>query len=195
MLEEAVGIIRLMWREGEHSYRGKYFKVENARVFTLPDKPPPIMIAASGKASAELAGRIGDGFISTVPDEKLVKAFRASDNAYKPCYGQTAVCWADTEERARKSAHEWWPISAMPGKLMTELATPAEFGAVAELVTEDAVAEKIVCGPDPERHIANIKKYVQAGFDHIYIHQVGPDQEGFLRFYEREVLPKVQGER
>lgn len=84
----------------------------------------------------------------------LVKTFRASDGATeKPCYGQIAVCWAEKEDEARRIAHEWGPVTAVPGKLMTELGAPAEFETVSQLITEAAVASKIVCGPDPSRHI------------------------------------------
>jgi coenzyme F420-dependent glucose-6-phosphate dehydrogenase len=193
MLEEAVKVLRLLWRGGSKSHRGRYYTVENAQIFTLPDRPPAIMIAAAGSKSAELAGAIGDGLISTMPQDQIVKKFRASDGgAERPCYGQMAACWAETEEKARKVAHEWWPVTAIPGKLMTELATPAEFEAVAELISEEAVAAKIACGPDPEKHLEKIRSFGAAGYDHVYVHQVGPDQEGFFRFYEREVLPKLQ---
>jgi coenzyme F420-dependent glucose-6-phosphate dehydrogenase len=192
-LKEAVNILRRLWRGGNQSFHGEYFTVENAQVFSLPEKPPPIMIAASGSSPAELAGSIGDGLISTMPIEKLVKKFRVSDDAEeKPCYGQMTVCWAKKEEEAKKIATEWWPVAAIPGKLMTELATPADFEATAKLVDEDAVASSIVCGPDPEKYLAQIKSFTDAGFDHVYIHQVGPDQEGFFRFYERELAPKLQ---
>jgi G6PDH family F420-dependent oxidoreductase len=150
------------------------------------------MIAAAGRKSAELAGSIGDGLISTVPQEVIVKTFRASDNgAGKPCYGQMTVCWAETEQQAKKTAREWWPVAAVPGALMSQLATPAQFEATAKLITEDAVASAIICGPDPEKHIEEIRSYSDAGFDHVYVHQVGPDQKGFFRFYQREVFPKL----
>ena len=86
---------------------------------------------------------------------------------------------------------EWWPVAAIPGKLMSELSTPEEFEAAAKLVGEQAVAESIVCGPDPEKHLEQIASFRDAGFDHVYVHQVGPDQEGFFRFYERETLTKL----
>jgi len=86
---------------------------------------------------------------------------------------------------------EWWPVAALPGRLMTELATPADFEAAAKLVSEDAVASSIVCGPDPDKYLTEIKSFVDAGFDHIYIHQVGPDQEGFFQFYQRELAAKL----
>jgi len=193
MLQEAVVILRLLWRGGSQSYRGEYFTVEEAEVFSLPEKPPPIMIAAAGGRSAELAGEIGDGLISTVASDSLVRKFRVSDAASdKPRYGQMTVCWAKTEAEAKKIAKEWWAVAAIPGQLMSQLATPAEFEAVAQLIDEDAVAAKIVCGPDPEKHLQEIESYCKAGFDHVYIHQVGPDQSGFFEFYQREILPAVK---
>ena len=168
LLKEAVKILRLLWRGGNQSHRGKYYTVENAQIFSLPERPPPIMIAAAGTISAELAGSIGDGLISTAANEKLVKKFRASDSgAEKPCYGQMTVCWANKEDEAKKIAREWWPVAAVPGKLMTELATPAEFEAAAELVTEDEVASNVICGPDADKHLAQIRSFSEAGFDHV----------------------------
>lgn len=193
MLQEAVMILRLLWRGGSQSYRGEYFTVEKAQVFSLPEKPPPIMIAAAGGRAAELAGEIGDGLISTMPSDSLVRKFRISDGASeKPRYGQMTVCWAKTEAEAKKIAKDWWAVAAIPGELMSQLATPAEFEAVAELVDEEAVAEKMICGPDPERHLEEIESYRKAGFDHVYIHQVGPDQNGFFEFYQQEILPKFK---
>jgi G6PDH family F420-dependent oxidoreductase len=195
MLAEAVDVMRLLWQGGSKSHRGRFFIVENAQIFSLSETPPPVMVAAAGPDSAETAGKIGDGLISTIPEKQVVEKFRTGGGKEKPCYGQMSVCWAKTEEEARQIAHEWWPTSAIPGKLMTELATPAEFESVAELVTEESVAAKIVCGPDAGKHIEKINKYGEAGFDHVYIHQVGPDQEGFFQFYQREVLPKFKRKR
>jgi G6PDH family F420-dependent oxidoreductase len=190
MLREAVKIIRLLWRGGNQSYCGRYYTVEDAQVFSLPENPPPIMVAAAGTTSAELAGQIGDGLISTMPVENLVNKFRASNGgAGKPVFGQMTVCWAETEKEARRIAKEWWSVSPLPGRLMTQLRTPAEFEAAVSLVSEDAVASSIVCGPDPAKHIEKMEKFHHAGFDHVYIHQVGPDQEGFFRFYQRDILP------
>ncbi|HEV8341890.1 MAG TPA: TIGR03557 family F420-dependent LLM class oxidoreductase [Candidatus Binatia bacterium] len=190
MLEEAVEILRLLWKGGKHSFRGRYYTVEEAQIFSLPPKPPPIVIAAAAANSAEMAGRIGEGLISTVAQANLVTAFRSA-GADKPCYGQVTVCWAEKEDTARQTALEWWPVTAIPGKLMSELPTPGHFEQAVELVTEDAVAAKIVCGPDPSKHIEKINQFIEAGFDHVYVHQVGPNQEGFFRFYEREVLPRL----
>jgi coenzyme F420-dependent glucose-6-phosphate dehydrogenase len=192
MLEEAVEIIRLLWRGGEQSFDGDYFVVENARVYSLPDELPPIHLAAGGEQAAELAGRIGDGFVGTSPKKETIDAFRKAGGKGKPTYGEMSVCWADSQRKAVKTVSEWWPTAAIPGQLGQELALPAHFEQVTPMVTEDMLAEQVTCGPDPQRHIEAISKYVDAGYDHICVHQIGPDQEGFFDFYRREVLPAFE---
>ncbi len=188
MLEEAVDIIRLLWDGGTQSYYGAFFTVENARIYTLPEKLPPIVMAAGGVQSADTAGRIADGLVSTAPDSDLVQTFESAGGSGKPRYGQMTVCWAESEEKAKRTATEYWPIAAFKGEVNQELPLPAHFEQLASMVREEDVAERIACGPDPEKHLSLIKKYADAGYDHIYVHQVGPDQEGFFRFYEKEIL-------
>ena len=190
MLEEAVAVMRQLWEGELTSHRGDYYTVENARLYTVPEEPIEVMVAAGGPEAAELAGRIGDGFVGTAPEAELLEAFEAAGGEGKPRYGQLTVCWAEDEAEARRTAHEWWPNAALKGTLGQELPLPSHFEAAAAMVTEDDVAEAVVCGPDPERHAEAIDAYVEAGYDHVYVHQVGPDQEGFLRCYERELLPR-----
>lgn len=192
MLEEAIAVFRLLWQGGYQDHRGRYFTVENARIYTLPDPLPEVMVAAAGPKSAELAGRRGDGLISTAPDADLVKAFEQAGGSGKPRFGQLTVCWAAGEAVAQRTAHEWWPNAAIPGELGQELPLPRHFEQAAQTVREEDVAKSVVCGPDPQKHSAEIRKFFDAGFDHVYIHQVGPDQEGFFGFYEREILPKLR---
>jgi coenzyme F420-dependent glucose-6-phosphate dehydrogenase len=104
MLEEAVACIRELWRGEETSFRGDHYTVENARIYTLPDPPPPIYLAAAGAKGADLAGRIADGLISVAPDQDVIKAFERGGGKGKPTYGQLHVCWAEREEEARKIA-------------------------------------------------------------------------------------------
>jgi len=191
MLEEAVEVIRLLWQGGNQNHRGAYYEVENACVYTLPESLPDIYIAASGENAAELAGRKGDGMISTAPQEGLVDTFRSYGGADKPTFGQVHVCWSEDEAAARRTAHEQWPNAAIKGELGQELPLPRHFEQAAEMVTEDDVAELIVCGNDPERHLDQIRKYLDAGYQYVYVHQVGHEQDGFFDFYRREVLPKI----
>jgi G6PDH family F420-dependent oxidoreductase len=191
MLEEAIDLIRELWKGELTTHRGVHYTVEQARIYTLPEEPPPIAVAASQPNAAELAGRLGDALVSVAPDADLVERFQDSGGEGKPRYGQVHVCWAEREEDARRTAHELWPNAAVPGALSQELPLPRHYEQAAEIVTEDHVAEKVPCGPDPEPHVQAIREYVEAGFDHVYVHQIGPDQEGFFAFCERELMPQL----
>jgi coenzyme F420-dependent glucose-6-phosphate dehydrogenase len=192
MLEEAIPVMRQLWQGGSQTYRGEFYTVENARLYTLPDEPIPVMVAAGGPKAAESAGEHGDGLISTSPDQEIVKTFDGAGGKGKPHYGQLTVCWARDEAEARRTALKIWPNAGLPGELSQELPTPAHFEQAAKLVTEEALAKKVVCGPDPKRHIEQIRKYLDAGYEHVYVHQVGPDQDGFFDFYAQQVLPKLR---
>lgn len=195
MLEEAIEVIRLLWSGGTQTHRGPYFTVEDACLYTLPEKPPAIMVAASKPGAAELAARLGDAIINTEVSPPLLERFDGAGGADKPRYVEMTVCWAKDEKKARRTAHEVWRLAASPGPLFTELAQPAHFEAAFEPITEDMVAAKVICGPEKRRHVDAIRKAMRAGYTHVCIHQVGPDQAGFLDFYAREVLPAVTGER
>jgi G6PDH family F420-dependent oxidoreductase len=191
MLKEAVQVIRLLWTGKQQSHYGRHYQVENARIYSLPAELPPIVVAAGGSNAAELAGEIGDGFVSTAPQAELIKAFQKAGGGDKPRYGELTVCWAEDEKQAVKTAYELWPIAALQGPLLSELALPAYFEQAAHMIDESALASTVICGPDPQHHIEGVKKFADAGYDHVFVHQIGPDQEGFFNFYEREVLPKV----
>jgi G6PDH family F420-dependent oxidoreductase len=191
MVEEAIEVIRKLFGGKNVNHRGEYFTVENAQLFTLPDEPPPILLAASGKRSAALAGRVADGLIGVVPSPDHIDAFEANGGTGKPRLGQLHVCVDEDEARARRTAHRLWPNGAFKGTTLTELPRPAEFGEVAAFVSEDDVADAVICGTDVDRHLEAITAFVRAGYDTVYVHGVGPDQEAFLDFYRREVFPRL----
>jgi G6PDH family F420-dependent oxidoreductase len=190
-LEEAIAVIRQLWQGGWQSHRGKHYKVENARIFTLPEEPPAIMIAASKPIAAQLAGRVGDGLISFEPKADLVKAFEGAGGKGKPRYGQLTVCYAESEDGARAEVPEYWPNAGIGGDLMTDLPLPSRFEQIIELMDPKKITEGMPLGPDPKKHIDGIEEFAEAGFDHIYVHQVGPRQNEFFRFYSEEVIPKL----
>ncbi len=191
MLEEAVGLMRRLWEGGVTTHEGKHYRVENARIYSLPDQPPPVLVSAFGPKAADVAARIADGFISTSPDADTIQRYR-SQGGGGPAQAGMKVCWAADEATARKTAFELWANSGVPGELTQELPMPAHFEQASQLVTEDQVAESIVCGPDPERHVEMIQKYLDAGFDEVYVSQVGKDQAGFFDFYRRELAPRLR---
>ncbi|MDQ3991656.1 MAG: TIGR03557 family F420-dependent LLM class oxidoreductase [Actinomycetota bacterium] len=192
MLEEAIEVIRMLWEGGFQSFRGTYYEIENARIYTLPEELPPILVAASGSTSIGIAAGLGDGMIGTSPDKELLERFAAAGGEGKPTVGQLHVCWAETVDEGRRTAFEWWPNTSLPGELGQELPLPRHFEQATQTLTIDDVAQTVPSGPDPERHLEEIRKFVDAGYDRVYVHQVGPDQEGFFRFYEQQVLPKLR---
>ena len=190
MLEEAVKIIRMLWEGGVQTYYGDYYTIENARLYTLPQQPSEILIAASGPNAAELAGEIGDGLITTSPKPEIINAFKsASNHKNPPCYAYVTACYAEDETKATKFVVEQWPIAGLPGELDQELRTPKHFEQAAQLVTEEAVAKTVLIGNDPEPHIKRIQQIKDLGINKVYIHQIGPDQEGFMTFYQKEIMP------
>jgi coenzyme F420-dependent glucose-6-phosphate dehydrogenase len=189
MLEEAIGLIRELWRGGLVTHRGAHYTVDRARVYSVPDRLPPVAVAASGPDAAVLAGRIGDALVSTAPDEELVEAFEEGGGEHKPRYGQLTVSYAEDRDEAVTTAFEAWPNAALSGGLGQELALPRHYREAVETLTADQVAEVVVCGPDPDEHREAIAEFERAGFDRVYVHQVGRAQAAFLEFYGREILP------
>jgi coenzyme F420-dependent glucose-6-phosphate dehydrogenase len=192
-LEEAVSVIRALWGGEIVNHQSEHFTVANARLYDAPEQPPPIIVAAGGDEAAELAGRIADGLINYAPDPEVVKRFRngrADDQ--RPCYLQVNVCWDESEAEARRLAHRLCPTVALPGELGNLLPTPAHYEQAVQLVEEEDVAKLFVCGPDPDRHVEKIQAGFDAGYDHVHVYQAGPNQDGFFRFYERDVLPRLR---
>jgi coenzyme F420-dependent glucose-6-phosphate dehydrogenase len=174
---------------GAQSHWGRHYTIENVRIHTPPQELPDILIAANGEQSAQVAGRIGDGLIGTIPETGLIQTFELAGGLGKPCYGKMSVCWARDEQEARRIAHTrrltaGRDLSALDGTL------PAPIIRAVTHVSEVDVAQALLCSADPARHIAVLREFAAAGYDHIYLRQIGPDQEGFLRFYRREVLSK-----
>jgi G6PDH family F420-dependent oxidoreductase len=190
MLEEAIEIMQLLWTGGFHSYAGRYFTVYDAKIFTMPDAPPPIHVAASGSASARLAAESGGGLVATQPDAKLVQRFLSLASEPRPTYGQLAVAIDDDEARARKAAHEKFRFSAPGWKVMSELANPVNFEAATASVSEEEMAEMISCGPDPDAHVDAIGQWTAAGFDHVAVVPIG-DIDRFFDAWEHELRPRL----
>jgi G6PDH family F420-dependent oxidoreductase len=190
MLEEAVEVMRKLWTGEQVTHVGQHYRVENARIYSAPEEPVPVYVSAFGPKAAEVAGRIGDGLVTTAPDADAVEGFRAAGGS-GPVVAATKACWAEDEASARATIHRLWPNSGLPGELAQELPTPAHFEQASQLVTEEAAVGSTPVGPDPEVHVASLRAYAEAGYDEVYVAQIGPDQEPFLRFYRDEVLPRL----
>ena len=187
MLEEAIEVIRMLWEGGQRSHRGRHYTVENARVYDLPDTPPPILVSGFGPKAVRLAARIGDGFCTTSPDEEAIGLYR-SEGGTGPVHAGTKVCFMDDEEQALETAHRLWPNEALPGELPQVLPTPAHFEQATELVEPDALQTPV--GPDVDKHVESLRQYADAGVDELFVQQIGPEQDAFFERWAPAVLPR-----
>ncbi|MDH2445341.1 TIGR03557 family F420-dependent LLM class oxidoreductase [Amnibacterium sp. CER49] len=190
-LREALEIIRLLWQGGYHSYEGKHLRVEDARVFDLPDRLPPIAVAISGGASAHIAAELGDGVVATEPKGDVVGAWDQAAGS-GPAYAEAPLAWARTEQEAVDAVLEKSAWAFTGWKVMAELPSPVDFVAAVGTVTPDAVRQQLACGPDIETHLHVIQQDVDAGFDHIVLQNAGPDPDGFLDFFQRELADRIR---
>ncbi|HEX5782214.1 MAG TPA: hypothetical protein VFX80_09835 [Solirubrobacteraceae bacterium] len=137
-----------------------------------------------------MAARVADGYISTMPDADLLRRFREGGGTGKPAQAGTKVCWGPDEANCRAEAHRLWANEGLPGELAQVLPMPAHFEQASSLVTEEMIGESVPCGPDIERHVAALKAYADAGFDELYVQQIGGRHEAFFETFAREVLPR-----
>jgi G6PDH family F420-dependent oxidoreductase len=190
MLAEAVELIRELWSGETVDRRGRFYEVENARLFDPPASPPPIVVSGFGPASTELAAEIGDGYWGHSPDPEPVERYRAAGGT-GPRYAQINVCWASDAAAARATVHRVWPNAGINGQLAQDLPTFTHFEQAAETVREEDAAGSVACGPDVEPFVDSARRFLDAGYDHLYFHQIGPDQDGFVRFWVERLRPAL----
>ncbi|MFJ4126382.1 TIGR03557 family F420-dependent LLM class oxidoreductase [[Kitasatospora] papulosa] len=192
MLREAIEIIKLLWRGGYQSYDGTYLRLSDARVFDLPDTLPVIAVAAGGERAAVLAAELGDGLFATEDRPGIVKQYREAGGT-GPRYAEVPVAWAPDEETAARAALETSRWALTGWKVMSELPNPANFESATTTVRMGDIREKFACGPDPARHVEAVQRYLDAGFDRVVMQNAGPDPEGFIDFYSRELDTRLRG--
>jgi G6PDH family F420-dependent oxidoreductase len=192
MLVEAIELIRVLWEGDQVTFHGEHYIVETARIFTLPQAPPPIIVSGFGEEATAMAGEVGDGYMNVAPDADARRLFEQSGGQGKPCYGKVDLCWAATEEEGRRTAYRTWPNTGLPGELAQILPTPAHFEQACELVTEEMIAKATPHGPDAGPVVEKFQAFLDAGYDRVVLQQYGTDQDGFLSFAEKELLPALR---
>jgi G6PDH family F420-dependent oxidoreductase len=193
MLAEALEIIRAMFDGETVTFRGEHLQAENAKLWDLPNQPPPIGVAASGPESCDLAGRYGDALIAVQPEAELVRMFDDAGGGAKPRIGQAALSYDTDEQQARKRAREQFRWFAGGWDVMAELPATKHFAAASDAVREEDVAQQVPCGDDVDAHVAAVRNFVEAGFTHVALVQVGGDAQGpFFDWAERELLPALR---
>ncbi|WP_255947175.1 LLM class F420-dependent oxidoreductase [Streptomyces odontomachi] len=193
MLDEAVGIIRSLFSGGYVTHHGDHFDVTSAKLWDLPEQPPPIGVAVSGERSCEVAGRLADLVIATEPKRELLDAFDRHGGTGKPRVAQLPVAYDPDRDAAVDRAHEqfrWalggWPVNA-------ELPGPTGFATATAHVTRDDMAAAVPCGDDVVAFVEAVRSYVDAGFTEIALVQIGGDQQmPFLAWARAELLPALK---
>ena len=193
MLAEAIQIIRRLLAGETMTFRGDHFDAEAARLWDLPADPPPIGVAVSGRRSCRLAGEFADVMIAVEPRRELGDWFDAAGGTGKPRIGQVGLAYDPDADQARKRALEQFRWFTGGWKTMAELPTHAHFDAASKAVREEDVAKQMPCGPDVKAHVEAVKRYVDAGFTHVAVVQIGGEyQEPFFPWAERELLPALR---
>ncbi|MCU1448094.1 MAG: F420-dependent oxidoreductase, family [Acidimicrobiales bacterium] len=194
MLREAIEIIYELWTGEYVTFGGDFYDVQSAKIWDLPDEPPPIGVAVSGRQSCELAGELADAMIAVEPKAELGQLFDAAGGAGKPRVGQVALCYDVDEDAAVRRAHEQFRWFGGSWKVNSELPGPPAFDAASKFVRPEDVAEKIPCGPDVKRHVEAVQEFVDAGYTHVALIQIGGGhQEDFLWWARQELLPALRG--
>lgn len=191
MLEEAITLMRELWKGDFVNHGGRHYTADTARIYTLPDVPPPVFVSGFGPKATELAARIGDGYITTSPDRELLDRFR-EDSGGKPTQGGVKVAWAPTEQEGAEIAHRIWANAGLPGELAQVLPSPRHFEQASSLVTVEQVRESVSCGSDISQHVEALGEYVDAGFDDVYVANMGPHYADMIRVFGAEVLPALR---
>ena len=189
MLAEAIDIFHLLWDGEVHNHRGEYFVLDHAQLYDCPSDAIPVIVGVSGSHSLALANEKADGIMATQPDAELTEGF--SKNG--PHYGEVTLAYASSVEEGRKLAHERFRFSAFDWSVNSEIPAVRGFEAASQYVRPDDLADKIPAGPDPDIHMEAIRKYIDAGFTHIVLTGIGPDQQGFAKFFEEKLRAHLPG--
>ncbi len=192
MLEESMDVMRKLWTGEEVSHHGEHYTVENATLFTVPDDPIPTLVSAFGPQTARMAADYGEGLWCSGPQEEVVEAYEDAGGE-GATYTQLHGCYQDSEEEAIDTVYDLWPNGAITGELAQELPSPAHFEQAAEMVDREDIAEgSTITEPSPDPYVDSIETAIDAGYDHVYVHQIGDDQDEFIDFFAEEVMPEFR---
>lgn len=190
MLEESVELMRELWTGKVVEHHGRHYTAENARIYTLPDEPVEVWMSAFGPLAAEVAGRVSAGLVTMSVDDEVLAAFREAGG--KRTSAGFKVCWAESEDAGVDIAHRLWANAGLPGEMSQILPTPRHFEQASQLVPRESTRDSVVCGPDLDRQVASYGEFLEAGFDEIYVSNMGPNFRPMLEAYGEHVLPALQ---
>ena len=197
---ESIEIIRKLFSGKDVKHAGEFYKMETVRLWTMPDKPPPIYVATAGPVTAEKTGKFCDGLITVgAPEEKIEGVFQrfekgareaGKDPATMPKILQLHLSWAPTDEEAMANAMKEWPNGGMKFP-KADIRSPNDFAQMAKIVRPEDFKGRMLISSTPDAHCKEIQKFIDLGFDQVYLHNVGRNQAEWIDVFSREVLPKL----
>lgn len=190
LLDEAIRLIRQLWSGETVSFAGRHYTVDHARIYDLPEQRIPIVVSAFGDRAAHLAAELGDGLWTTGTGGTIDTWREAGGSG--PVYSQITFCWAEDRDTALDTVHRIWPNTGVPGQVTQDLPTPQHFEMASSIITREMLAESVPLGPDLGPLVEQVEQAVESGVDHVYLHQIGPDQEGFLRVWRDELQERLR---
>ena len=202
MMMEAVEIINKLFTGKVVKHKGEYFTLESAKLYTMPESgPPPIYIATAGVITAERTGKMTDGLITVgAADDKIKGLFErfergakavGKDPATMPKLIQIHTSWADSEQEALDNAMHEWPNGGMPFPKQ-DIRNPEDFQAMAKMVRPENYKNRVLISPDWEAHRAHVQKYIDLGFDEVYVHNCGRNQSEWVAGMGKHVIPYLK---
>jgi coenzyme F420-dependent glucose-6-phosphate dehydrogenase len=202
-LKESIELIKQLWAEDRVDFDGTYYKTRQATIYDRPATPVPLYIAGSGPAATRLAGRRGDGYITTsgkaptLYSETLLPAVKEGveqsgrELSDIDMLIEVKVSFDTDAERALNDTRFWGALALSPDE-KTGVEDPKEMQRLADALPVERAASRFIVSSDPEEHFAAVARYVEMGFTHLVFHAPGPDQERFLRLYSKEILPRLR---
>ena len=194
-LRECADVMRRLWAGEQVSHRG-HVTVSEAKLWTRPPRPPLLVGAAVTPPTAAWVATWADALITVAqPDETLdavVRAFRTNGGAGKPMYLQVHLAYGSSDAEARAAAFGQWRANTMPSSVSTALPHPAQIAEAAKHVRPEDLDAAVRISSDLDRHVAWLRRDLDRGFDALFLHEVGPEQERFIDVFGREVLPRLR---
>ena len=192
MLAEAVDIIRSLWAGGYVNYDGRHFQVDSAKLWDVPEQALKMGIAASGEQSCRLAGEKADCLIAVEANPDIVAAFDAAGGQGRPRIGQLPISYDTNRDNAIERALQLFGWFGGGWKINSELPGTAAFEAASSPVRLDDIANAIPCGDSVEAVVGAVKRFVDAGFTHVALCQIGGDHQAeFIDWWKRSLAPAL----
>lgn len=200
-LAEAIALIRALWTEERVDFAGDYYRTARATIYDRPADPVPIFVAASGPLAAQLAGRVGDGFICTSgkdPDLYRQLLGKVEEGAARAGRDASLIrrmieikVSYDRDRRYAYDACRWWAALALTPEQKEGIEDPIEMERVAD-ENADQAHTRFIVSDDPQEVVAEIGRYLDLGFRDLVLHAPGPDQRRFLDQFSTDVLPALR---